>query len=151
MPYIDIVVHPTPMATRSRIGIELSDGSVLSAYHHWDGYPSWLGRILKTHYNSYDQAAELIDGGDMSCAWTNERWSNDLLDRHRQNYGPNYYSYRGEDCPPCHDDSVEEYLSEGEEYAYLFTEGEWVCYDMHSSTHPSCKKQVEIPSGALAV
>ena len=27
------------MATRSRIGIELKDGSILSAYHHWDGYP----------------------------------------------------------------------------------------------------------------
>ena len=36
------------MATRSRIGIELTDGSILSAYHHWDGYPQWLGRILTT-------------------------------------------------------------------------------------------------------
>ena len=59
------------MATRSRIGIELQDGSILSAYHHYDGYPSWLGRILKTHYNSKEKVAELIDGGDMSSAWTN--------------------------------------------------------------------------------
>jgi hypothetical protein len=35
------------MATRSRIGIELKNGSVLSVYHHWDGYPEWLGRILE--------------------------------------------------------------------------------------------------------
>ena len=27
------------MATRSRIGIELKDGSIVSSYHHWDGYP----------------------------------------------------------------------------------------------------------------
>ncbi len=54
------------MATRSRIGIELKDGSVLSAYHHWDGYPEWLGRILTTHYNSKDKVSALIDGGDMS-------------------------------------------------------------------------------------
>ena len=54
------------MATRSRIGIELSDGSILSAYHHWDGYPQWLGRILNTHYNTKDKVSELIDGGDMS-------------------------------------------------------------------------------------
>ncbi len=146
MPYIDIVVHPTPMATRSRIGIELSDGSVLSVYHHWDGYPSWLGRILKTHYNSYDQAAELIDGGDMSSAWTNAGFNNETVTQ-----GPLYYSQRGENTPPRHDANLNEYLSEGEEYAYLFTNGEWVCYDMHSSTHPSCKKQIEIPSGALAV
>ena len=62
------------MATRSRIGIELKDGSILSAYHHWDGYPQWLGRILNTHYTSREQAADLIDGGDMSSCWTNERW-----------------------------------------------------------------------------
>ena len=35
------------MATRSRIGIELKDGSILSSYHHYDGYPEWLGRILR--------------------------------------------------------------------------------------------------------
>ena len=125
------------MATRSRIGIELSDGSVLSAYHHWDGYPEWLGRILRTHYSNKDKASELIDGGDMSTCW-NE--SNE----------PEYYSARGENCPPRHDANLNEYLSDGEEYAYLFTNGEWVCYDRHSSTHPSCMKQVEIPSGALA-
>ena len=34
------------MATRSRIGIQLKDNSVLSVYHHWDGYPEWLGRLL---------------------------------------------------------------------------------------------------------
>ena len=54
------------MATRSRIGIELNDGSILSAYHHWDGYPQWLGRILNTHYNTKEKVADLIDGGDMS-------------------------------------------------------------------------------------
>ena len=49
------------MATRSRIGIELKDGSSLSAYHHWDGYPQWLGRILNTQYKTREQAADLID------------------------------------------------------------------------------------------
>ena len=63
------------MATRSRIGIELNDGSILSAYHHWDGYPQWLGRILNTHYNTKEKVADLIDGGDMSCAWTKDRWT----------------------------------------------------------------------------
>ena len=125
------------MATRSRIGIELSDGSVLSAYHHWDGYPEWLGRILRTHYNNKGKAAELIDGGDMSTCW-NE--SNE----------PEYYSARGENCPPRHDINLNEYLCNGEEYAYLFTKGEWVCYDLHGNIHPDIVKEVEIPSGALA-
>ncbi len=139
------------MGTRSRIGIELADGSILSAYHHWDGYPSWLGRILQTHYNSKELASDLIDGGDMSCAWTNERWSNDLLDRVREEYGPNYYSYRGEDCPPRLDSNLNEYLSEGEEYAYVFANGEWVCYDRHQFDDAKQPELVEIPSAALAV
>tara|TARA_R110000868_G_C10416295_1_gene722857 strand:- start:63 stop:473 length:411 start_codon:yes stop_codon:yes gene_type:complete len=130
------------MGTRSRIGLELSDGSILSVYHHWDGYPSWLGRILKTHYNSYEKAENLIDGGDMSSCWTNEQWSNDLLDRNREKYGANYYSYRGEDCPPRLDKNLNEYVGDGEEYAYLYTlNGEWVCYDLHETL-----KMVEIPS-----
>ena len=141
------------MSTRARIGIELSDGSILSAYHHWDGYESWLGRILNTHYNSYEKAAELIDGGDMSCAWTNECWSNDLLDRHREEYGPNYYSYRGEDCPPRLDADLVEYLlpDNSEEYAYVFRNGEWVCYNMNQYDDSKLPEVVEIPSAALAV
>ena len=125
------------MATRSRIGIELSDGSILSAYHHWDGYPEWLGRILKTHYNSYEKASELIDGGDMSVCWND-------------NKEPEYYSERGEDCPPRHDKNLKEYLSEGEEYAYLYTNNEWICYDMHQFKEME-PELVEIPAGALAV
>jgi len=65
------------MATRSRIGLELADGSILSAYAHWDGYPEWMGRILRTHYNTKDKVAELIDGGDMSSPWTEDRFSVD--------------------------------------------------------------------------
>jgi hypothetical protein len=141
------------MATRSRIGLELSDGSVLSAYHHWDGYPEWLGRILKTHYNTKEKVAELIDGGDMSCAWTNEQWSNDLLDRNHTEYGPNYYSYRGEDSPPRLDKDLCEYLlpDNSEEFAYVFRNGEWVCYNMHQYEDSKLPEIVEIPSGALAV
>jgi hypothetical protein len=140
------------MSTRSRIGIELSDGSVLSAYHHWDGYPEWLGRILNTHYNTKEKVAELIDGGDMSSCWTNERWSNDLLDRHKEEYGPQYYSQRGEDCPPRLDANKYEYLAEGEEYAYIYTlKGEWVCYDRHQFEENTMPTVAEIPSAALAV
>jgi len=139
------------MATRSRIGLELKDGSVLSVYHHWDGYPEWLGRILTTHYNSKDKASELIDGGDMSSCWTNERWSNDLLDRHRDEYGPQYYSQRGEDSPPRLDADMDEFFSDGEEYSYIFRNGNWYAYDMHQFEPQVAPEPIEIPSGALAV
>jgi hypothetical protein len=140
------------MATRSRIGIELSDGSILSAYHHWDGMPSWLGRILKTHYNSKELAAELIDGGDMSCCWTEDRFSVDPTHGFKvQEYGPQYYSQRGEDCPPRLDKNIVEYLCQGEEYAYVFRNGEWVCYNMNQFDDSKLPEIVEIPSAALHV
>jgi hypothetical protein len=136
------------MATRSRIGIELKNGSVLSVYHHWDGYPEWLGRILKTHYNSRAKAAELIDGGDMSSCWTEDRWNSETK---AQEYGPQYYSQRGEDCPPRLDANVIEYLKDGEEYAYLFRDGEWICWNRHQFEDTEMPEVVQIPSAALHV
>ena len=136
------------MATRSRIGLELSDGSILSAYHHWDGAPEWLGRILTTHYNAKSLAEELIDSGDMSSCWTDERWDESGV---VGVYGPQYYSQRGEDCPPRLDANLNEYLCNGEEYWYLFTNGKWVCYG-NDHRVPFGVKEYEIPSTvALAV
>ena len=132
------------MATRSRIGIQLADESILSVYHHWDGYPEWLGRILKTHYNSKELAAELIDGGDMSSAWTNAGFNNETVAQ-----GPLYYSQRGDDCPPRIDKNLKVFLAFGEEYSYIFRNGEWVCYDMHEFEDNKRPEVVEIPSGAL--
>jgi hypothetical protein len=159
MPYIKEVEGKSPlrkthitfsafsaMATRARLGLELPDGSVLSVYHHWDGYPEWLGRILTTHYNTRELATELIDGGDMSSCWTDDRWDNSA----NGSYGPQYYSQRGEDCPPRLDANKYDYLADGEEYAYLFTNGEWICYNRNEfgNKYPEI---VEIPSTPLAV
>ena len=144
------------MATRSRIGIQLSDNSILSVYHHWDGYPTWLGRILKTHYNTKEKVAELIDGGDMSCAWTKDRWTGKQIAEYVienvevEEYGPQYYSERGESCPPRYDINEAEFLSNGEEYSYIFRDGEWICYNMNEF-NDKLPELTEIPNGALAV
>ena len=119
------------MATRSRIGIELSNGDVLSVYHHWDGYPQWLGKKLREHYNTTEKVSELIDGGDMSLCWTDDRWDG----KKATNYGPQYYSGRGEDCPPRLN-TLLEYMTDketSEEYHYLWSPSAnvWVCRDMH--------------------
>jgi hypothetical protein len=137
------------MATRSRIGLELADQSVLSVYHHWDGYPSWLGRILNTHYNTKEKVAKLIDGGDMSLCWTDERWDASA----DGSYGPQYYSQRGDDSPPRLDADLCEFLlpDNSEEYAYVYRSGEWVCYDMHQFENSKLPEVTEIPACALAV
>jgi hypothetical protein len=126
------------MATRSRIGIQLANGSILSVYCHWDGYPEFNGVKLVEHFNSYEKASELIDGGDISALWTNSGWNNETLPV----TGPLYYSSRGDVTEPRLDSCLTQYLYDNEEYAYLFTQcGEWICYDFHGPV----PYQVNIP------
>ena len=119
------------MATRSRIGLLLQTGHVLSVYHHWDGYPEWLGVTLKEKFNTYDEIAELIDGGDISCCDSDSDWNLQKVDLHVQ-----YYNDRGENTEPRLDTTVEDYLSKGEEYAYLFENNEWACYKLPYEGEP---------------
>jgi len=137
------------MATRGRIGYELSDGSILSVYHHWDSYPDWLGKTLKENYNSEEKVTDLIDGGDMSVCWTDDTFRNsDGKIVKKAEFGPQYYSERGEDCPP-NVMSMSQYLDKdnNEEYAYIWTKNqEWICYDMNSFDRRKSPELVAIPS-----
>jgi len=141
--YVGFVPETPPfqMATRSRIGIQLADESILSVYCHWDGYPEFNGAKLVEHFNSYDAAAELIDGGDISALWTNAGWNNEIL----PTTGALYYTSRGEEYnPPRLDSNLEKYLANGEEYAYIFKDDEWVCYNTKDWSEEYLQ-QVEIP------
>mgnify|MGYP001160822575 FL=1 len=137
------------MGTRARIGIQLNDNSILSVYHHWDGYPQWLGRILVSHFNTKEKVADLIDGGDMSTCWADEIWGKKLP---QGEYAPEYYSARGEDCPPRYDDDIFDFLKKenNEEYAYIWTvNNKWVAFDMNEFNDKDPEK-VEIPKVKLA-
>ena len=143
------------MGTRSRIGIQLADDSILSIYQHWDGYPEWTGRILKTHYNTKEKVAELIDGGDCSCIWTKDRWTGKQIapyvteQKESEEYGPQYYSGGNEDCPPRIDSNLTQFIENGEEYGYIYHKGEWTCYNTRT-WDDNYGKQETIPEGALA-
>lgn len=119
------------MATRSRIGIEKVDGSVVSIYCHWDGYPRNNGRLLSEHYNDVEKVEELISLGDISYL---AKRVNPLGDNHTFNTPEEgtvvaYHRDRGEEFrKPRVDHSVERYWrSDLEDYGYLFThEGVWM-------------------------
>jgi hypothetical protein len=105
---------------------------------------------LKTHYNSKSKASELIDGGDMSVCWTDDHFRNsDGKIEKKAEYGPQYYSERGENCPPSLM-SMNEYVNKNnnEEFAYIFRDGAWVCYNMNEFDDKD-PEIVEIPNGAL--
>ena len=134
------------MSTRSRIGLELSDGSVISSYCHYDGYPEFNGVKLVENFNTREKVSSLIDGGDISALWTNLGWNNETLPE----TGPLYYSSRGEDCPPALDANKYDYLSDGEEYAYIYTlNNEWVCYNRYQFEDNRMPEVVEIPVPAV--
>ena len=117
------------MSTRSRIGLLLETGYVLSVYHHWDGYSEWLGVTLQEQYNTYEKVAELIDGGNMSSCYSDNVYDYEKQEYVKRDPQPEYYG--GDDEQPRLDTTVEDYLDNGEEYAYLFENNQWVCYDLH--------------------
>lgn len=140
----------TRMATRALIGLQLADGSVLSAYHHWDGYPEWLGVKLNEKFNTKEKVAELIDGGDMSTCWSDSIWGEQLPEG---TFAPEYYSARGEDCPPILNVDLNEFLETADcnygcEYAYHFVDGEWTCHQLNYGPDRHMVREIPIPVAA---
>ena len=129
------------MATRSRIGLRLAGDAILSVYHHWDGYPEWLGVTLREKYTTKDQVAELLDGGDISCIDSDTDWDRKECEPHVL-----YYNARGENTEPRLDENEQDFFDNNEEYAYIFEDGVWECYDLHYN-EPVRK---EIPKEAKA-
>ena len=106
----------------------------------------WVGFLKRTTIRR--RKFPPIDGGDMSSCWSDTVWGQERTDGNK--YGPEYYSARGENCPPRYDKDMEEFFSMGEEYSYIFRNGNWFAYDMHEFDDTVAPEPVEIPSGALA-
>ena len=144
------------MATRSRIGIQLNDEAILSVYHHWDGYPEWLGVTLKKKFNTREKVAELIDGGDVSCCDSDTDWDRNEVPNHVL-----YYNARGEKTEPRLDLNFDDYVenpANDAEYVYIFTlDHEWECFAIDqkynedfSEVLQTCVVPKKIPSEVTA-
>lgn len=137
------------MGTRSRIGIELADHSVVSVYCHWDGYTEYTGKMLVKHYQEREDVQELIDGGSMSSVRTRSTWANGktlrddlgefilddegfIMSENDRDPQPLYHTERGEEIDILHS-SFDEFISGncGEEYAYLYDlNGTWKAFKL---------------------
>jgi len=116
------------MATRARLGYVLSDDSIVSVYHHWDGYPEWLGVILNEHYSEDEKVRELIDGGNMSSCYSDNEYDYEKQEFVKVDPAPSYYG--GDDEAPKHFQtltSLTDYDA-GEEFLYLWFMNTWNCY-----------------------
>ena len=125
------------MSTRSRIALQLNSEALLSVYHHWDGYPQWLGVTLNEKFNTREKVAELIDGGDMSSCDSDSVYDYEKQAFVKRDPQPEYYNDRGENTEPRLDLNFDDYASNatsGEEFLYVFTlDHQWECYEICQS------------------
>lgn len=126
------------MATRSTIAVQHKDGSISSAYCHWDGYPSNQSPLLLGFYNGLEQAELLVSGGSLSRLA--EKVSPDPGDAHSfespQDDVCIYYGRdRGETDIHCKVyDTLKDYqaYNDFQEFNYLFSEGHWWLVDQEN-------------------
>ena len=140
------------MSTRSRIGILLPDDSILSVYHHWDGYPEWLGVTLEEHYNTFEKASELIDGGNMSSCYSDNEYDDETQEFVKRDPRPEYYG--GDEEAPILSKNFDEFtrIDCWQEYSYVFVKDRWVAYSINQKFDEDYNnitkvivKEVEIP------
>jgi hypothetical protein len=129
------------MATRSRIAIEKEDGTVLSIYCHWDGYPSNNGMILQENYQDREKVEKLISLGDISSLAPEvdiPEGSDHSFSTQDSNITLAYHRDRGDDLnqPKVNETRKGFIRSDVEEYGYLFTkEGKWLFVNGHKNPH----------------
>ena len=84
----------------------------IGIYSHWDGYiNNGVGESLKTSFNSYDKALNLILGGDCSS-----------IDKYRLRHYANRKYNTWEHIQPLQSDNLRVF---NEQYVYLFNHGGW--------------------------
>ena len=131
------------MATRARIGLKLEDGSIISAYHHWDGYPEWLGVTLKEHYNTKEDIAKLIDGGNMSSCYSDNQYDEKKQEFVKNDPKPEYYG--GDDEAPILSKNFNEFtrIDCWQEYSYVFVKDRWVGYSIRHKFDENFDKMID--------
>ena len=112
------------MSTRSRIGYIGDDGKYYTTYCHFDGYPSYNGRVLLDAFNDISRIKSLVNSGDFRAL---------TADVEKIEYYPDvehkatvYNSF----------DELINYMNESDqEYLYIYENNEWVYYTVHNDEH----------------
>lgn len=123
------------MATRSTIAVQHPDGKVTQIYAHWDGYPSWNGRLLFVYYSDYLKAKELVSLGDLSklAQKIYPTSPNHTFDTPQPEVCVYYGRDRGEEgVYPKIFQNLDQYVQDApfEEYNYILINGVWYVNDV---------------------
>lgn len=135
------------MSTRCYIGRysidENGTSMVRYIYCHHDGYPDYLGELLKAHYTDDEALGRLFELGDLSALGSEPReWAAEGLP---QEHKGRYYSH----CVAFHEhqggrieplaDVVNEAARSDIEYMYVFGGSKWFCWDTCSWPRPGVR------------
>lgn len=120
------------MATRSTIAMQQPDGRIMQIYCHWDGYLDSNGLILQEHYTDQAKILALMMLGSISSLKPEIGQAHDFDARYdktdpRSSWTVAYHRDRGEDLQSNVFKDLEDYTnnSVGEEYNYIFRDGQW--------------------------
>jgi len=115
------------MSTNSTITVRTAENERKSIYCHWDGYPSYNGRLLLEHYNTLAKAKALVKLGWLSVLNENivqPKGEVHTFEKPYKNVNIYYGRDRGEEDVECqtlkNSDSIDK-----QEYNYLFKNGKW--------------------------
>lgn len=122
------------MATRSRIGLMLEDGTIMHSYCHFDGYPNGVGHTLVENYSDIQKVEELLSFGDMSFLSPKVTPEGEHSFNNPEKDVTVFYGRdRGESDVDAVITSKDEYhsvkYSSCIDYLYLFSGGHWWVYD----------------------
>ena len=131
------------MATRARIGFETQVGEIVSAYHHWDGYPAGLGyNLVRNYISDRDKFMEAVMLGDASH-WGSKVYPS-TSEHSFQNAEDDVNVYYGRDRGEKDvgtrtftdiEDFAANYDCAGEEYAYVLRlDGTLTMFDRYGET-----------------
>ena len=113
--------------TRWLVGVEKSNGQIVSAYGHWDGYPKHVGKLLKKYYKQPSRVLQLLklagDGAGISSLDKSIKGGEDhSFDSPKKGETVFYGRDRGEKGKPqkfSNRDKVK--WLQGEEFAYIYS------------------------------
>jgi hypothetical protein len=128
------------MATRSMIGKLNANGTVTAIYCHWDGYPEYVGTMLKESWSDESNVDQLMALGNLSILGREIGVKHPFDRIATSDWGEKYehmcLAYgrdRGEKNQECQIFNNAESFAEGgkfsgTEYFYLWMEGIWCCW-----------------------
>ena len=108
----------------------------------------WIPRVvrchsLEEHFNTYEKASELIDGGNMGCCYSDNEYNDETGEYEKIEPRATYYG--GDEEAPILSKNFDEFtrIDCWQEYAYVFVKDRWVGYSVRHKWNDDYSKMTD--------